>query len=368
MTETRRINIAQPDIGSAERDAVMEVMSTGGLAQGPKVAALEKEFAAYIGAKHAVAVNSGTAALHAALLAYGVGPGDEVITSSFSFIASGNAVLYTGARPVFVDIGKDFNMDAGLVESAVTDRTKAIMPVHLFGQPCDMAAIMGLAEKHGLAVIEDACQSHGSKYKGKKVGSFGAGCFSFYPTKNMTTGEGGMITTGDDDVAEKARLVRAHGMKVRYYHDVLGYNYRMTDIGAAIGLIQLAKLDSYNSRRAENAAWLSEGLAGLAGIIVPGSGAGRTHVYHQYTIRVTPDFAVGRDALIEHLSELGIGSGIYYPVPIHQQKVYTQAGYNVSLPLTETCAAEVLSLPVHPLVSKADIDYIVRAIREIGNG
>lgn len=368
MSQERKINIAQPDIGADERDAVLAVMTTGVIAQGPKVTELEEKFAGFIGARNAVAVNSGTAALHAALLAYGVGPGDEVITSSFSFIASGNSVLYTGARPVFVDIGDDFNMDADLIESAINEKTKAIMPVHLFGQPCDMDGIMALADKYNLAVVEDTCQSHGSAYNGKITGSFGAGCFSFYPTKNMTTGEGGMITTDDDDVAEKCRLIRAHGMKVRYYHDTLGYNYRMTDLGAAIGLVQLAKLESYNSRRAENAARLTSGIAGIPGLITPEIGPGRTHVFHQYTVRVTSSFALSRDDLVARLGERGIGSGVYYPVPIHKQKVYADLGYDVSLPVTEQFAAEVLSLPVHPQVDSGDIDYIVNAIKEIANG
>lgn len=368
ISQKRSISIAQPDIGAAERDAVLEVMSTGGLAQGPRVAALEERFAAYIGTKHAVAVNSGTAALHAALLAYGVGPGDEVITSAFSFIASGNSILYTGARPVFVDVADDFNIDTDLIEAAINEKTKAIMPVHLFGQPCEMGTIMTLAKKYNLAVVEDTCQSHGSKYKEKVTGSFGTGCFSFYPTKNMTTGEGGMITTDDDFVAEQTRLIRSHGMKVRYYHNTLGYNYRMTDLGAAIGLVQLDKLDSNNARRVANACRLTDGIAGITGLITPEVGSGRTHVFHQYTLRVTPNFAVTRDDLVEKLATKGIGSGVYYPVPIHKQKVYADLGYDVSLPVTEQFAAEVLSLPVHPRVDDADIAYIVEAIKEISNG
>jgi perosamine synthetase len=368
LSQVRKINIAQPDIGAEERDAVLNVMSTGGLAQGPKVAELEAEFAEFIGTKNAVAVNSGTAALHAALLAYGVGPGDEVITSSFSFIASGNSVLYTGARPVFVDVAGDFNIDCDLIESAINEKTKAIMPVHLFGQPCDMDRIMALAAKYGLAVVEDTCQSHGAEFKGKKAGAFGAGCFSFYPTKNMTTGEGGMITTDDDNVAEQCRLIRAHGMKVRYYHDTLGYNYRMTDLGAAIGVVQLGKLDSYNKRRGENAARLTVGIAGIPGLITPDIGPDRSHVFHQYTVRVTSNFNITRDDLVAKLAEKGIGSGVYYPVPIHKQKVYSDLGYDVSLPVTEQFAAEVLSLPVHPLADSADIDYIVKTIKELANG
>jgi perosamine synthetase len=368
LPEHRSINIASPDIGQTEIDAVVAAMRTKNLAQGPRVDEFEQRFASYIGVKHAVAVNSGTAALHAALLACDIGPGDEVITSSFSFIASGNSILYTGARPVFVDVSNDFNIDVDLLEAAINKNTKAIMPVHLFGQPCEMNPIIALADKYGLAIVEDTCQSHGSTYGGKRAGSFGAGCFSFYPTKNMTTGEGGMITTDDANVAEAARLVRAHGMKVRYYHDRLGYNYRMTDMGAAIGLCQLEKLDSYNKRRVANAAVYDAGLTGVSGIVTPALSRNRNHVYHQYTIRVTATCAVTRDDLVSSLAERGVGTGIYYPVPIHKQKVYTDLGYRDSLPVTEQAAAEVLSLPVHPGVSVDDVNYVVAAIKETVNG
>lgn len=347
----------------------MTVMKTRSLAQGPKVVEFEKAFAEFLEVKHAVAVNSGTAALHAALLALDIGPGDEVITSSFSFIASGNSILYTGAKPVFADIREDdFNIDTKAIENAINSRTKAVMPVHLFGQPCEMDAIVDICHQNGLALIEDTCQSHGATYRGKTAGTFGTGCFSFYPTKNITTGEGGMITTDDDVLAEKACLIRSHGMKIRYHHEMLGYNYRMTDIGAAIGLAQLGKLVGYNEKRYQNAMYLNEELAGINGLITPTIGESRTHVFHQYTVRISPDFGVSRDEVVALLDERGIGTGVYYPIPIHQQKVYLDHGYDVTLPVTELMATQVVSLPVHPKLNKDDLARIAAAVKEIANG
>jgi perosamine synthetase len=363
------IPIAHPDIGPEEIEAVTAVMAGGNLAQGPKVAEFEEAFAEFLDVKHAVAVNSGTAALHASLLAAGIGPGDEVITSSFSFIASGNSILYAGATAVFADIrDTDFNINPAAVEAAISPRTKAIMPVHLFGQPCDMDALNDICRRKGLILIEDACQSHGATFRGRCVGTFGTGCFSFYPTKNMTTGEGGVITTNNEEIADKARLIRTHGMKSRYHHDVLGYNYRLTDLGAAIGLAQLEKLVSFNDKRYQNAMFLNEQLAGITGLVTPAVLYDRTHVYHQYTVRITPEFAVPRDAFVEALEERGIGSGVYYPIPIHKQKVYSDLGYKTPLPVTERMAAEVVSLPVYPKVSQADLAAIAAAVKEIANG
>ena len=250
--------------------------------------------------KHAIATSNGTTALHVALLAHGIGEGDEVITSPFTFIASANSVLYTGARPVFVDIEPDtFNLDPSQIEAAITPRTKAIMPVHLYGNPADMRAIMEIAERHSLAVIEDAAQAHGAEDDGQRVGSFGTGCFSFYPTKNMTSGEGGMITTDDDDVAERARLLRAHGASERYRHTMLGYNFRMTDIHAAIGRAQLAKLDGWTEQRRRNAELLTEGLRDV--VVTPCVRPWAKHVYHQYTVRIPG----GRSDLPARLAEAG---------------------------------------------------------------
>ncbi len=354
------ISIASPIMGDEEKQAVLEVLDSGMLAQGPRVKAFEEAFAAYCGVDHAVATSSGTTALHMALLAHGIGPGDEVITSPFTFISSANAVLFTGARPVFVDIDPHtFNIDPDLLQAAITPSTKAVMPVHLFGLPAEMAPILALAEEHNLAVIEDACQAHGAEYGGKRTGSFGTGCFSFYPTKNMTTGEGGMITTDDEDLAETCRVLRQHGMRRRYYHDELGYNFRMTDIHAAIGLAQMQKLERFNAARAENARYLTEHLEGVVTPVVPER---CRHVFHQYTIRV-PDGQ--RDALRHHLLERDIGSGIYYPVPIHRQTYYTsELGYRVELPEAEGAAEEVLSLPVHPALVEGDLEAIVAAVNE----
>ena len=351
------IYIAKPVVGPEEKQAVLEVMDSGIIAQGPKVKEFEEAFAAMVGVEEAIATSSGTTALHTMLLAHGIGPGDEVITTPFTFIASANSILYTGAKPVFVDIDPvTFNIDTHLIEEAITDRTRAIMPVHLFGLCCDMSPLMDIAERHNLIVLEDAAQSHGAKYYGKEAGSFGTGAFSLYPTKNMTSAEGGMVTTSDPAVAESCRVIRQHGMRRRYYHDELGFNFRMTDIHAAIGVEQLKKLEGFNRRRQENARFLSENLQG---VVTPVAPPNYDHVYHQYTIRVS---AEKRGRLADHLQKNGVGHGIYYPVPIHKQTVYCDMGYDVHLPVTEQTALEVLSLPVHPSLTGADLETIVSAV------
>jgi perosamine synthetase len=352
------ISIAHPLVGAEEKQAVLEVLDSGMLAQGSRVRAFEEAFAGLCGVRYAVATSSGTTALHLALLAHGIGAGDEVITTPFSFIATANSVLYTGASPVFVDIDSiTFNLDPQRIEEAITPRTKAILPVHLYGLPCDMDAILSIASSHHLAVIEDACQAHGAQYLGRSTGSFGTGCFSFYPTKNITSGEGGMITTDDQDIAEKCRVLRQHGMHRRYYHDDLGYNYRMTDVHAAIGLAQLAKLERFNQMRAANADCLSKGLEG---VVVPTVPSGYRHVFHQYTVRVPGN---QRDALARFLSDREISTGVYYPVPIHKQAYYVQQlGYQLDLPQAELAATEVLSLPVHPGLQSQDLATIVSAV------
>ncbi|HNR96135.1 MAG TPA: DegT/DnrJ/EryC1/StrS family aminotransferase [Anaerolineae bacterium] len=351
------ISISAPMLGQEEKQAILQVIDSGQLAQGKRVKAFEEAFAAVCGVKHAVATSSGTTALHAAVLAHGIGPGDEVITTPFTFIASANAAVFTGARPVFVDIDeRSYNIDPCRIEAAITPRTKAILPVHLFGNPCDMDAIMAIAKKHGLIVIEDACQAHGATVQGRKVGSFGTGCFSFYPTKNITTAEGGIVTTNDDVIADRLRLIRSHGQRERYYHESIGYNFRMTEIQAAIGLAQLEKLASFTRARQEHARYLSERLQG---VVTPTFAPGLEHVFHQYTIRV-PD--AERDALAEHLHEKGIGTMIYYPVPVHRQKVYLDMGYNDHLPVAEQASREVLSLPVHPALTIADLDRIIQGV------
>jgi perosamine synthetase len=354
------IPIAKPLMGEEEKEAIIAVLESGILAQGPEVEEFERAFAAMCGVRYAMAASSGTTALHLALLAHGIGPGDEVITSPFTFISSANSILFVGAKPVFVDIDESsYNIDPSLIEGRITPRTKALMPVHLFGNPCDMEAIMTIAARHGLVVIEDAAQAHGASVNGKKVGSFGTGCFSFYPTKNMTTAEGGMVTSDDDQVAERVRLLRSHGMKRRYYHDFLGYNFRMTDVHAAIGLAQLAKLQVFNEKRIANARYLTERLRDI--IIAPQVKVGYRHVFHQYTIRVKGD----RDQFVEQLRERGIGTGIYYPLPVHKQPVYQELGYTDRLPIAEAMSREVLSLPVHPALSRADLERIVEVVLQL---
>lgn len=354
------ISIAKPQIDEAEIQAVSDVLRSGMIAQGQRVADFEQAFAEYTGVDHAIAVNSGTAALHAGLLAHGIGPGDEVITSPFSFIATANTILFTGARPVFSDIDPDtFNLDPEQVKEKITDKTKAIMPVHLYGHPADMKAFEEIAEDYDLALIEDACQAHGATFNAKKAGSFGTGAFSFYPTKNMTTSEGGMITTNESEVAGRARMIREHGSRQRYLHEMLGYNLRMTDICAAIGIEQLKKLDGYTSARQQNAQRLTEGLRDVEGVTCPAVREGCSHVFHQYTIR-TQD----RDDLASFLKDKGIGNGIHYPIPIHLQPYYKELGYTDSHPVAEELSDEVLSLPVHPQVTEEEIDFITDTIKE----
>jgi perosamine synthetase len=353
------IPLARPQMGEEEKELVWSALSSGALAQGPRVRELEERFAAFIGVPHAVATSSGTTALHLALLGYGVGAGDEVITVPFTFIASANSILYTGARPVFVDVEEEtFNIDVSQVEAAITPRTRAIMPVSLYGQPADLPALAAIAERRGLALVEDAAQTHGAAIGDRNSGSWGAGCFSFYPTKNMTTGEGGMITTADAELADRVRLMREHGMKVRYHHDTLGYNFRMTDIHASIGLAQLPKLEARNARRREIAARYD---AELDGVITPAVRPGVTHVYHQYTIRVAR-----RDEFAELLRERGVGTGIYYPIPVHRQKPFEALGYgDQRFPVSERLTEQVLSIPVHPSLTDEEVSTVIDAVNAV---
>jgi dTDP-4-amino-4,6-dideoxygalactose transaminase len=374
------ISIARPLLGSEEAAAILRVLASGQLAQGDQVAAFERRFAEMCGVREAVAVSSGTAALHLALLAHNIGPGDEVITTAFSFAATANAILLVGATPVFVDIERDtYNIDPVQVEAAITSRTRAILPVHLYGNPCDIKSLERLASTYKLIIIEDACQAHGATVDGRVVGSFGTGCFSFYPTKNMTTGEGGMITTDDPAVAEQVRLLRNQGQKARYYQTTIGYNMRMTEIQAAIGLEQMKKLEEFNEHRIANAQFLTERLKGS--LQTPVARPGHRHVYHQYTIRVPGD----RDRWAEALHARGIGTGVHYPLPIYQQPFYQGAAarfrisspdeaanrrdetLDLHLPETEMAAKQVLSLPVHPALSEDDLVTIVREVLTLCN-
>jgi perosamine synthetase len=355
------IALSRPWIGPEEKAAVIEVLESGMLAQGPRVAALEDGFTRVTGARHAIATSSGTTGLHLALLAHGIGPGDEVITSPFTFIASVNAILFTGAKPVFADIDESsFNIDPERLETAITPRTKAVMPVHLYGQPCDMDEISAITRKHGLVLLEDAAQAVGATYRGRHVGTFGTAVFSLYATKNVMSGEGGMITTDDDHVADMAKLLRNHGMRNRYEYEMLGYNYRLTDVLAAIGLAQLGRMDEATRRRRSNAAYLS---AHLRGVRTPSVKEGREHVWHQYTIALPPG-AQRQDAM-RRLSQDGIGTGVFYPRSAHRfPHVHAVTG-EVDLPATDRAAASVLSLPVHPLLEQSDLERIVAAINSL---
>ena len=358
-----KVPIAKPIIGEEEIENVVEVLKSGMIAQGPKVMEFEEKFANWIGAKYGIATNSGTSALHVALLACGIGEGDEVITTPFTFIASGNAIVYTGATPVFADIDLDtYTIDPDSIEDLITDKTKAILPVQLYGQAADMDKIREIAEKHDLKIIEDAAQAHGAEYNGEKVGTLGdMACFSFYPTKNMTTSEGGMITTDDEELAKKAQMFRAHGASERYHHDEIGYNFRMTDIAAAIGLAQLNVIDEFNNKRINNANYLNEQLKDVEGIVTPKSPDNYKHVYHQYTILVEKG---NRDDWVEFLTNKGIGTGIHYPIPLYNQPIYKKLGIEGVCPLAEKAADNVISLPVHPSLTKEDLDLVVDAVKE----
>ncbi len=350
---------AKPLIGDEERAAVDRVMRSGMLAQGPEVAAFEQEFAAHFGLdRTCVAVNSGTSGLHLGLLSAGVRAGDEVIVPSFTFAATANSVALTGARPVFADITADsFCLDPAAVEAAITDRTVAIMPVHLYGHPADMPAMQAIAHRHGVQVFEDAAQAHGASLHGTPVGAFGAfGMFSLYPTKNMTSGEGGMVSVATAELDRKMRLYRNQGMQRQYENEVVGLNNRMTDIHAAIGRVQLTKVDKWTQQRQANAAFLS---GHLDGVTTPSAQEGAVHVYHQYTIRVAED----RDGLARALrEEYAVGSGTFYPIPNHRLAPFD---VDVDLPETNRAARECLSLPVHPSLSPDDLERIVTAVNAL---
>ena len=350
------INIAKPMLGPEEKNAVLEVMSSGKLAQGEKVDRFEKAFAAYIGTKHAVAVGNGTIAIHLALMAHGIGKGMEVVTTPFTFIGSVTPILFCQARPVFADIvERTFNIDPADLKKALTKNTKALIPVHLFGLAADMDPIMEAAGD--IPVIEDACQAHGATYKGKKVGSMGAcACYSFYPTKNMTTGEGGMITTDNDELAAKLRLLRDHGQKARYEHVVIGFNYRMNDISAAIGIEQLKKLEGFNEKRIANAKILSDGMADVKQIKTPVTPDGYRHVFHQYSIR-----AKKRDGLKDFLALENIRCGVYYPRLVTENAPIRPFSTRAT-PKAEKATHEVLALPVHPALSQEDLARIVNSV------
>ncbi len=364
MNTNKSIPIAKPITTEEELKSIEEVLKSGMLAQGKKVSEFEESFSDYIGVKNAIAVGNGTIALDIALKGLGMKQGDEVITTPFTFIATANSILYQNSKPVFADVDeKTFNLDTNDVLNKITGKTKAIIGVHLFGHPFDVKPIQEICDDHGLLLIEDCAQAHGAEYYGIKVGGFGTGCFSFYPTKNITTGEGGIITTNDKGLTELCRLLRNHGQSSKYYHTILGYNYRMTDIQAAIGIIQLRKLDEFNRKRIQNAEYLNSNIK-LKGIVTPYKEQNVKHVYHQYVVTVEEDL-IYRDNFIEYLTSKGIGCAVHYPIPIHRQPMYKDLGYrdeNVNCPVAERLTKKVLSLPVHPALTDDNLRYISNII------
>ncbi|NNU50871.1 DegT/DnrJ/EryC1/StrS family aminotransferase [Rhizobium sp. WYCCWR 11279] len=341
--------------------AVLGVLASGQYVLGDEVAHFEQEFADYCNVKHAIAVNTGTSALHLALLAAGVGPGDEVMTVPFTFVATVSAICYTGAQPVFVDVEPvTLTMDPAEVEAKITPRTKAIVPVHLYGQMADMDAIKAIADRHGIPVIEDACQAHGAQYKGHRAGSIGvSGCFSFYPGKNLgACGEGGIVVTNDDDQAKTMRMLRDWGQEQRYHHLLKGFNYRMDALQGAILRVKLGHLEDWTEARRSLARRYSSLLAGLTDLTIPVEAADRRHVYHVYAIR-----SRDRDGLQRLLSAEGIPSGLHYPIPVHLQKAHADLGYQAGdFPVSEAAAREVLSLPIYPEMPVRHVDQVAAVL------
>ena len=339
--------------------AILEALGNTQFILGPNVQNFEKETAAYLGVKHAISCASGTDALHLALRAAGIGPGDEVITTSFTFIATAEAIEYVGAKSVFVDIDpKTFNIDSTLIEAAITDKTAAIIPVHLFGQPADMDSIMAIAKKHNLKVIEDCAQSFGADINGNMTSSIGdVGCHSFFPSKNLGCyGDGGLITTNEDAIAEQLLMLRNHGSKERYHHDIIGYNSRLDELQAVILRIKLKHIEEFNAGRRRAAHYYSESLKDL--VTPPYEDGIGTHVYHQYTA-----LSSKRETIMQALTAKKIACAVYYPIPLHQQKVFADQYGKITLPVTEKVASECFSLPIFPELTTAQIDSIVEVIR-----
>jgi perosamine synthetase len=365
------IPISKPVLGEEELKAVKEVLVSGYVVQGQKVEHFEKDFSDYIAVTHAIAVANGTIALDVALKAMGIEEGDEVIVPSFTFISTANSILFQGAKPVFADVDeRTFNISPNDVLEKLTDRTKAIIGVHLFGHPFDVNAIQEICEDHNLFLIEDCAQAHGAEYEGREVGSFGlVGCFSFYGTKNMTTGEGGMITTDSSDIREACRLLRNHGEAQKYYHRSLGYNYRMTDIHAAIGIAQLKKLNGFNDARLSHADYFNRHL-NVEGLKLPHSKNGIKHVYQQYAVTIEEEegFPMSRTEFMKYLKGKGIGSAIHYPLPIHKQPLYQRLGYTeetVQCPVATALSQKILSLPVHPALTEKDLVFIAETLNTL---
>jgi dTDP-4-amino-4,6-dideoxygalactose transaminase len=366
------IRINQPIIGKEEIDAVTEVLKSGILTEksgmGPRVLEFEKEFAHYVGAKHAVALSSGTASLHSAVVIAGVKPGDEVIIPSFTFHATAEVVLMAGGEPIFADIDPDtYTITAETVEAVMTRNTKVIMPVHLYGLPADLDPLKKLARDRGVTLIEDAAQAHGAEYKGSKVGSIGdMTCFSMYAGKNMTTGEGGMVTTNDDDYSERLRMIRSHGEQRPYWPVTVGNNYRMTELLAALGTAQLKKLPSFLEKRRKNAEFLGEKLGVLGKVVPPKEPEGRKSAWYLYTLRLHGANAGKRNKIIEKLRSRNIEAAVYYESPLHLLPLYRERTTSRRpLPETEKACRQVFSVPVHPRLTEAELNYIFDTMKRV---
>ena len=365
------IPINQPSMGKEEIETVVEVLKSGILTEksgrGPRVLQFEKEFAKFVGAKHAIAVSSGTAALHASLLAAGIQPGDEVVVPSFTFSATAGAVVLAGGKPAFADIDADtYCITRESIEAVLTRATKVIMPVHMYGLCADMDPITELARNRGIVVIEDAAQAHGAEYNGRKAGSLGdAACFSFYPGKNMTTGEGGMITTSDDDLAEQLKRIRTHGEERPYWVARQGHNYRMPEIAAAIGAVQLKRLPGFLQDRRKNAEYLTEKLGVLGKLVMPKEPTGRKHSWYLFTARLRGANAGKRNKLVEKLRSKNIGCSVYYESPVHMFPYYRdlQSTRRSPLPETERACRQVFSLPVHPMLKQTELQYVTDSVK-----
>ncbi len=367
------IPVAKPLMGAEEEQEVIDTLRSGFIGTGPKTAQFEKEFASYIGRKRALGIDSCTNSMHMTFVALGIGPGDEVITTPMTFVATANSIVYTGATPVFVDVQPDtMDIDPVQIEKAITPRTKAILPVHLYGHPCDMEEISAVAKKHKLILLEDACQAHGAVYKSTraqgaraqefKAGSIGdAGSFSFYPTKNLGGfGDGGMVVTNDQKLAEKLLLLRDCGRKSKYEHVVLGYNSRLDTFQAAGLRVKLKYLDQWNKMRAYNAKIYDNFLENAQNVIRPVGADYSSHVYHIYAVRVKK-----RDKVVEQLKAAGVGVLVNYPIPLHLQQAYHGLGYvKGEIPVAENVCREIISLPMHPLLNKTEIKYVVKVLKK----
>lgn len=362
------IPVSTVKFGSEEENLVLEVLRSGQVAQGSYVERFESQFAAVHGVEHAIAVNNGTTALVAAMQALNVNPGDEVITSPFTFVATLNAILEAGGTARFADIGDDFNVQPSEIRTLVNEKTVALLPVHLYGYMSDMNLIMAVAEEFNLRIIEDAAQAVGASFDGHGAGSFDVGCFSLYATKNLCVGEGGVVTTNDSEVADRLRLLRNQGMRQRYQYEIAGHNYRLTNLAAALGLPQLDRLQETTKIRQRNAQILRDGLSEIDGLVLPPEPeSNREHVYHQFTVRVKENARVSRDQLVDELAGHGVGSGIYYPKVVFDYDCYRSDPRVVqdAVPNAFKIASEVISLPVHPFLSEEDLAVIVSSVRKV---